>query len=417
MRAIFCKPRRETEIRKGGMPLPSWCRLLAIALLGLPIPASDAHPLPQPQDLIELFDGKIIRGTLQQIGPEGNLLGPGIPPNLNLNDVARLQLPGRESTDPWPIVVHLVNGSQLRSDRIRLEAETLEIRTIFGNQRIPLKLLRGVIWKSSPAVEQLLSQPETASDSAVVQTEEGDRTIQGMVEGISGEQLSIQFQNQSRKISLSRLQAIVMADLGWELSGDGIAVVKLVDGSIGCGKPLAVEEGTLLLEIDPGVRWSIPWNQVGEISLRSDRLVFLSDLEPVSVQQQTLFVLQRTWQRDRSILGNRLVLRTPQQELVEFNRGLGTQAYTRLDFANQNDYRRLLATVGIAAESNGQGDCQMVVQGDGQELWSGRLRGSDPPQEIDVDITGKGTVSLIVHPGEEYDLADHANWCDARFVK
>jgi hypothetical protein len=396
---------------------PDGWGLIAVVLFGFLMQTGNAHPVPLPQDLIEQFDGKIIRGTLTQIGPEGQLQGTGIPANVQLNDVAKLRLSGRETSPPAPVLVQLVNGSQIRGERVRLEDETLELRTIFGPQQIPLKLLRGVVWKSTPGVEQLLRQPETVSDSAVVQTEEGERTIQGMIEGISGDQLSIQFQNQSRKIALNRLNAIVMADLGWELSADRIAVVNLIDGSIGSGKLLEVAEGTLQLEIDSEVRWSIPWNQVSEISFRSDRLVFLSDLDPVSVQQQTIFVLQRPWQRDRSISGNRLVLRNPQQELVEFNRGLGTQAFTRLDFANSNDYRRFLATVGIAAETNGKGDCLMVVQGDGRELWSQRLRGSDPPREIDVDITGMRTVSLIVYPGEEYDLADHANWCDARFIK
>lgn len=59
----------------------------------------------------------------------------------------------------------------------------------------------------------------------------------------------------------------------------------------------------------------------------------------------------------------------------------------------------------------------MIVRGDGIELWSGQVTGVSGPQTIDVSIRGIELIELEVAPGEEFDLADHANWCDARFVK
>jgi hypothetical protein len=59
----------------------------------------------------------------------------------------------------------------------------------------------------------------------------------------------------------------------------------------------------------------------------------------------------------------------------------------------------------------------MIVRGDGIELWSGRVTGMSGPQAVDVSIRGIDNVELEVVPGEEFDLADHANWCDARFIK
>ena len=39
------------------------------------------------------------------------------------------------------------------------------------------------------------------------------------------------------------------------------------------------------------------------------------------------------------------------------------------------------------------------------------------PLEIDVDIEGIREVVLVVSPGAEFDLGDHANWGEARFLK
>ena len=86
-------------------------------------------------------------------------------------------------------------------------------------------------------------------------------------------------------------------------------------------------------------------------------------------------------------------------------------------FANTNEFDRFGAVAGIDAETEGRGDCRMVVRGDGIELWSKRVRGSGGPHKIDVDITGMTQIVLLVYPGEEFDLGDHADWGDARFLK
>jgi hypothetical protein len=57
------------------------------------------------------------------------------------------------------------------------------------------------------------------------------------------------------------------------------------------------------------------------------------------------------------------------------------------------------------------------VLADGQPLLSRRMRSGDSPYEIQLPITGREQITLLVEPGEGLDLADHADWCDARFIK
>jgi hypothetical protein len=59
----------------------------------------------------------------------------------------------------------------------------------------------------------------------------------------------------------------------------------------------------------------------------------------------------------------------------------------------------------------------MIVRGDGIELWAAEVTGSSGLQVLDVSIEGIGEVELEVVPGKDFDLADHADWCDARFLK
>ncbi|MEX2026603.1 MAG: NPCBM/NEW2 domain-containing protein, partial [Pirellulaceae bacterium] len=118
------------------------------------------------------------------------------------------------------------------------------------------------------------------------------------------------------------------------------------------------------------------------------------------------------WRRDRSVMGRTLKLagRT-------FEKGIGVHATSRLTFDAGGKYDELAAEIGIDAETGGKGDCVFSVLADGEALFTKRVRGTDAPQSIRIPIAGKQEVTLVVESGEGLDLADHADWCDVRFIQ
>jgi hypothetical protein len=108
---------------------------------------------------------------------------------------------------------------------------------------------------------------------------------------------------------------------------------------------------------------------------------------------------------------------TQQQRPVTFKKGIGTHSWSSIVFSNDREFDRLVAVAGIDAETGGRGACRMIVRGDGIELWAAEVTGSSGLQVLDVSIEGIGEVELEVVPGKNFDLADHADWCDARFLK
>jgi hypothetical protein len=88
-----------------------------------------------------------------------------------------------------------------------------------------------------------------------------------------------------------------------------------------------------------------------------------------------------------------------------------------LTFDIRGEYDVLAATIGIDAETEGRGDCMFVVRGDGRELYRQRVRGSDEPRDIQLDVKRVRKLTLLVEPGAELDLSDHADWCDARLIR
>ncbi len=371
---------------------------------------------------ITQIDGSRIVAKLDSIGPDGGLQGQGIPSGLTLSDLLRIERTDEtadsiDSSD-FPITVELANGSRIAARHATLKSETVRFESRLDTLELPLQHFRALIWRPSPMIAEQLANPSGSEDHVIVETPEGDRIVSGLVEGLDELQLQIQYENELRKINISRLKGVVFANVAAQTDREELASVKLADGSLLKGGLPFLSEGTLGLNMLGSISISVPAKSFRELIVRSDRVQFLSDLEPVGVQQRSPFTLERGWQRDRSVEKNPLSLRDAGSgKVLKFDKGLGVQSFCQLDFANTNDFKRFQAVIGIDVETKGRGDCLMVVRGDGIELWSGRVRGTDSATPVDVDLSGVKIVSLIVHEGEMFDLADHANWCNARFTK
>ena len=100
-----------------------------------------------------------------------------------------------------------------------------------------------------------------------------------------------------------------------------------------------------------------------------------------------------------------------------YDKGLGFSSGMQLEFSNEGPYDLFLAEIGIDDDALGRGDCEFVVKAEQDELFRVRVKGGDPAKLIKVDITGYRSVTLEVDPGNDLDIADHADWADACFLQ
>jgi hypothetical protein len=189
-------------------------------------------------------------------------------------------------------------------------------------------------------------------------------------------------------------------------------VVTLKDSSRLAGNLVSLAGGQATMQLPGGGKVAFPWAAAARIDVRSDRVAFLSDLKPVSVDESAVVTLSRPWQRDKNVLGKPLVLAGK-----SYDKGIGVHARSSLTFAAGQKYDTLAAVIGIDAATGGKGDCVFTVLGDGQPIFTKRMKGNDPPQDLAVEIRQYDQVTLLVEPGADLDLADHANWCEVRFIK
>jgi small nuclear ribonucleoprotein (snRNP)-like protein len=397
--------------------------MLTVTLLALATGAQLTGPndtaLEMDRVRIQLLNGSSIRGSISRIDSDGTVVGSNLPSGLTIDQIvsAQTELEVTRSAETQ-LALHLVGGGILLARNPVIADETVTFVSSSGLNKVKLELVQSLIWTDSPKVREVLASPSPDNDRVIVQTENGIRVVEGLLESVNDTHVTLNYQGESRKIPLTIVSAIVSADLGLSLPTGSLATVQLTDGSTIRGRIDQLAGTVMKIELPGRNTIELPSDRIAGFNIQSDNLVYLSDLEPVSVQQRAPFVAQRQWQRDRSILGQPMKLNfVSKSQAVDYEKGIGTQSFSQLVFDNDKDFTRFRAIVGIDAETNGHGDCQMTVLGDGIRLWSQRITAMDDPVPVSVDITGIKRVALMVEPGEQFDLGDHANWAMARFTK
>lgn len=390
--------------------------LLAVAAFAAEPVVADGFRLTQ-------VDGSVLTSSSISIDSQGRVTGTFEGSSLPIDELVLIESDGANSkvasaNSAGPALFFASGGSIALTAPTLAEGQLNFASTITLNS-LPLEAVRAVVWESSDVVSQLIENPSVDNDAVVVRQGDQLRGVEGVVEELTDQHVTLRFKGKSRKIGLTKVAAIVMADLQLEMPEDR-AMVSVVFGGGGSvkGRLNRWSEGQIFLTVGGDSEVVIPEAAMAKMTIDNERLVYLSNLEPVSVQQRAMFTTERPWRRDKSVEGNPLTLYDPvERKKIPFNKGIGTHSWSSLVFANERSLDRLIATVGIDSETKGRGDCRMIVRGDGIELWAGRVTGTSGPQAIDVSVRGIDEVELEVVPGEEFDLADHANWCEARFIK
>ncbi|WP_286229469.1 glycosyl hydrolase family 95 catalytic domain-containing protein [Neobacillus mesonae] len=120
-------------------------------------------------------------------------------------------------------------------------------------------------------------------------------------------------------------------------------------------------------------------------------------------------------QKDKSIDGNPLSLLGP-SGLVFYKKGIGTHAKSEITYDISNiNYKRFNSYVGIDQEASGKGGTVVFqVFLDGNKVFdSGIMNYYTPAKFVDVDISGKKELKLVVGDAGNGNGNDHADWADA----
>ena len=401
---------------KSGFVRPAFLAWLAIVAILLSRASAE--------DRIVVLGADPITAEIKAIGGDGQIELTDSAATLSLPDVRRIERPiDTKPAASEPVTVHLLGGGTLFGTEVTTGDESFTLKWAHGDElKLPLELVRGI--EFAPAAPMKVAPSAAAgfkkSLSAiggeldqllVIDGQGGVQSLSGILEQVAASQVSFVWQDESRQIARDRVYGIIIAALGDPPDRAGRCEIALSDGSSLWAKVVRLTDGELVVEPAEDSEVRLPWGSVARLTVRSDRLVFLSDIEPLTASQQPVVTFARPYRRDLNIEGSRLSLRGKVYE-----KGLGVHSRSELVYANEG-FDLLAATIGIDDRAGGRGDCEFVVLADGKELLRERLTGSDAPRDVQVDVSGATQITLLVEIGGDLDLADHADWCDARLIK
>jgi hypothetical protein len=328
--------------------------------------------------------------------------------------------PATESQGPPTVAIYGRDKSVIRGELASLDDESVVVKAGWAAEiKVPLTSVGGILFSSVGTAadrqqfDTRLADP-TAEDAALVLGREKELSqVTGVAHGVTDGKLTFSYEGDDRSINVGRLVGVVYSKSPKKMSSaKPYQVVHLLSGDLLAGQWKAADDDQLAFETGWG-QVNVPRGAVARVVFRNGKVTFVSDLDPVTVEETPYFGRLMTYRRDQSLDGGPLKLKAK-----AYAKGLAVHSRSMLIYALDGEYESLKATVGFDESSQGRGRVVCRVLGDDRELFAEPdLSATAEPVAIDVPLSGVKQLSLEVDYGEAEDTGDRVIWADARLFR
>lgn len=392
------------------------------------------------------LDGTSLGGELQQWTDGGCVIATS-GGEQKVPETALLSLqwaPAPSAGDASQPTVEMVEGSILPLEEYKASSGTAQLVLDHSGPRearttqVPLDQVRAA-WLQ-PIDKQLAGQRDEIrvlnlpSDLLVIFKQNGKSLdyLEGVVGEVTDAEVEFTLDEKTMRVQRSKVAGVVYyrgapaadAAPGCVLLGrDGLHVNAAHVRMTGSDLQFATAGPTTLT-------W--PLADIYKADFSAGKLVYLSDLEPAAEQwspwiglpkSATLAAQYGQPHRDVAPTGGPLSLWIPAESPADsgreqsFDKGLSLRSRSVVSYRLPRGFSRFLAVAGIEPTTNHNGDVSLTINGDGRQLWSGRIAGGQAPLSIDAEIDGVKRLTIVVDYGDNLDTGDWLNLCNARIVK
>jgi len=383
-----------------------------------------------PTGSVSTIDGRSFPGALT-VGTDGHvrvaIAGTDAPVSLALDEITSFAVAdaaGKPASTPHR--VWLRSGLELPAVRLAGrpaaagKPAALAIELPAGaTVELPVSTVRAVRHGGPERAEPAsfladLAEPPDNGDLLYILKDGTAQRFTVTVTGMQPEKIEFELRGKAHEFELAAVTAIVFGkNTGFAADRQVLprTAIDLVTGEHLEGRLLELG-ANLRLRLDEGAIVEVASSQLLRLSVASDRLVWLSDLEP-KVEQTPAFDRAWPWTKDRSLAGPGFVLGGK-----TWGRGLGMVPRTRLLYDLGGKFDLFEATIGIDDRGGPQAHAVFRVFVDGKVAFesAGRTRGM-PPEVVRVELGRCQQLALEVDFGKNYDLGDYCVFADARVLR
>jgi len=382
-----------------------------------------------PELNLETLEGRSHAGTLAQLDAEQlSLETPDGPLVLPLDQVRRLtpaRQPQPASAEPR-VWIALADGSRICAREFTSRAGKARIELLDGQTaEVSLAQVKHVRLQAADAAAQQewhrLLDKQFDSDVLVIRKGEAVNYFPGVLHEVGSDTLSFELEGERMPVARSKVFGLIYHHAGEPGGEEPRAMLADRSGSQWAVGRLELKGQSLRVTTPAGVEIAVPLEALRWLDLSVGKVQYLSDLEPASVEWTPFFgsggeipVLDRFFQprKDTNLSGRPLRLQG-----TEYRKGLCLHSRTEMIFRLPGEFRWFEAVAGIDDAVRPQGHVRLVIHGDGRVLFDEQLGGRDQPRRIRLDIAGVRRLGILVDFGEDLDVADHLDLCEARVIK
>ncbi|HEV3136796.1 MAG TPA: NPCBM/NEW2 domain-containing protein [Pirellulales bacterium] len=317
--------------------------------------------------------------------------------------------------------VFLADKGRVRGEVVEITPESMLLRMAWKTDLpIPILQVRG-IWfgNAAPAetradFDKKMSVPAGEDVAYLIGRDKIPAQISGSVAGLSGGKMTIRFEGSDRSVNGDRLLGLVFAaHPKIPLPSTPYHVFMLNSGDSISGRWTGLKEDNLEIETLWQSRFQVPAGEVAEIRSRNGRLIFLGDLDPISVEEVPYFGRVIHWARDQGFDDAPAKVKGKQP-----SRSIAMHSRSVLTYALDEQFEKFKATLGFddSAGTRGRVACRVIV--DGRESFVQKdLRSDQDPVNVEVPLGGAKQFALEVDFGEAEDIGDRVIWAEPRLFR
>ncbi|MEX0585989.1 MAG: NPCBM/NEW2 domain-containing protein [Pirellulales bacterium] len=330
--------------------------------------------------------------------------------------------------------VELIDGSRLLARELSLDGAHATLSLGTQTVRLSTATIRSVELQSvtDPVAKrwaELRAAKATADRLVVRRSEQTIDSMEGTVRKLTPDTLHFELDGDVAKVRRTKVFGFLLYRPGDRRVDDVVAYVDEVTKTRWAASRLQLEKDGLRLVTSAGLEVVRPWSSIVRLDFSAGKIQYLSDLEPEAVTWTPLVASAALTpefesffrpRRDRALRGGSLQLAKSEngrRTIQSFDKGLALHSRTRLVYRLPSSFRTFTAVAGIDARMKGAGGVRLEILADEKRLFDRTIRGADEPVPLSFDVQGAGRLTIVVDFGDDGDVADHLDLCDARLAR
>lgn len=396
--------------------LPSTCFLL----LFLFTPASAGE--------VRTIDGKVHQGEIASLEPTEVRLKSAEGDKITtypLKEVIAIDfgLQSRPVTRVPYLRVRLVDGTLLYCLTVNFADKSMKLLLLSGQSltvqfdQVHHLACDAQDTASLQALDTLLIDSPKA-DVIRVQSREGNaiEAYEGVILGVNDAGNRLQFKARGldtvSNLDIARLRAMLFQRASTGVNDKAVARIQDSFGNIFTATQYSWGDNWCDVRLQSGQQLKLLRSTITRFDLTPGKMVYLSDLDPVKVEETPILSELFHYRRDKNLEGGQLSVGRR-----VYPKGLALHSRTVLEY-DVTGYSSFRAVLGLDDAMAGSAHAVVRVEGDDKELLNTVISSREnKPQDLLLNIKGVQKLRLIVDYGEDLDLGDHINFADARLIR